>query len=752
MSRSYVLRAFLGALVTSSAIVIASPACAQEAVAEQDKSSEIPEIVVTAEKRSVSLQHSAIAVTAVTGTELEDKNVTDVMGLTGSVPGLSVSDGFGSRFTIRGISETNFDTNVDDKAAVHVDGVFSSKPFGANIALFDIDRVEVLRGPQGTLYGQNAVSGVVNIIPNRPGDYSAASANVGAGNYGRFEAGGMVNVPLTDTLQIRAAFQSIRHDGYLDQNSPGTIHFNDQDSLAGRVALRAEPTDQLTVQLSANYSHEGGNGPGQVLQPSNQANQLGVFVPQTVPANKGFLMPTYYGNPYGGNADFLGVPQYDTTIWGVHGQLDWKFADDVALTFIPAYGIVDFSQRGVYWNVAAAYHVPTSEWSNELRLASTDASDRLQWTFGLYQHRNISPYYSSVNAGNAFGIPNFRYMQSFPNQNSASYAAFGQGTYSITNAIRFTAGARISDDQKSIRGFVNLGNEGTAQYAPAIDANTIAVADNAKTWYEVTWKGELDADLTSKSLAYLSITTGTHAGGFYDTAAPNIFDPEKTISYEIGSKNRAFDNRLQLNGDVFFQRTSDYQVEAVRNVINVPGTAAQPATVVANIGQPQTIYGLEAEVIALVTKKDRFDLLLAYLHAYYSSGLAFVINPGQPTQLLGGLQLPGAPRWNTTLSYQHDFDLPSNYTLAFHVDSNLVSSKWLTFDHEPFTEQPSFTRTDARLVLGSPANKYEFEVWVKNLEDKAVNEFASTSPFGTGVYTNVMPPRTFGVNMRAKLK
>ena len=730
----------------------ASVSCAQEAASAQERPTELAEVIVTAEKHTENLQHVALAVTAVSGSDLEDKLITDVMGLTGAAPGLTVSHGFGTRFTIRGISETNFDTNVEDKAAVHVDGVFSSKPFGANVALFDIQRIEVLRGPQGTLYGQNAVSGVVNIITNRPVNELLAEASVGVGNYGRIEASAMGNVPLSDTLQLRAAFQSVRHSGYLEQNEPGLIRFDDEDTIAGRVSLAWQPSEAISLLLSGNFAHEGGNGPAQVLAPHTQPNSVGVFVPQVVPPNKGFLIPTYYGSPYGGNADFLGVPQFDTTIWGVHAQLDWKLSDHVSLTWIPAYGVVNFLQQGVYWSVPASYHVPTREWSNEIRLASPEADGRLQWTAGLYQHRNISPYYSSVNAGNAFGIPNFRYLQSFDDQNGASYAAFGQATFAVTDAIRLTGGGRFSVDQKSIRGFVNLGDEGTARYAPAIDGTTIAVADNSATWRRFTWKGEVDADLTSHSLAYGSVTTGVHAGGFYDTASPNIFSPEKTISYEIGSKNRFLDNRLQLNGDIFYQRTSDYQVQAVRNVINIPGQPSQPATVVSNISQPQLVYGLEAELNFLLSSRDKFDVLLAYLHAYYSDGLSFQINPGQPVQVLGGLQLPGAPRWNTTLSYEHDFDLPAQYTLAVHVDSNIQSSKWLTFDHEPYTQQPSYTRTDAHIVLGAPQGRFETDLWIKNIEDTAVAEFASTSPFGTGVYTNVLPPRTFGVNVRVRLK
>src|SRR5271165_1585051 len=247
----------LPALISIGSLISLPPASASTAPGDAP-SQGLEEIIVTAQKRSEDLQKVSLAVSAITGDALKNAGVFDPQGLTDLVPGLEVGyNNSNTTFAIRGISSTTDATLGDAAVAFHLDGVFQGRPAAASGLFYDVARVEVLRGPQGTLYGRNATAGTINVITNHPNfDGDSGSAEVEAGNYGLLRSSAMFNAPLSETLAVRGAMETLRHNGYLSDG------YNDADDIAARLQAFWRPTDSVSLLMYGDFFHQGGVGPG----------------------------------------------------------------------------------------------------------------------------------------------------------------------------------------------------------------------------------------------------------------------------------------------------------------------------------------------------------------------------------------------------------------------------------------------------------------------------------------------------------
>ncbi|MEE3623856.1 TonB-dependent receptor [Nitrospirillum sp. BR 11752] len=729
--RTYALLA-----ATALASLITAPALAQTATAPAPQNApqgasaqqQLEDIVVTAERREETTQRTPIAITAFSGDTLQQRGVSSSTDLNNMVPGLAVGNNGGSvQIAIRGIGSTN-DTEVGDPAvAFNVDGVYMARSRAAIGALYDVDRIEVLRGPQGTLYGRNATAGSINVITKRPSDKFEGNASLDYGNYNSLQTSGMLNVPLTDTLAVRAAFQTSRHDGYT--NNGRSSNFNDEDTQAGRLQIQLKPSETFKALLSLDVFHEG--GVGYANGPIGQYAKFGS--PYTFPMSAdGSLNHTNKG---------VGL----TTDW------DLGFA---TLTYVGSYREDTdrthggSTQSGTCQAPSGPYCASTifrsdeNQTSHELRLANSDGP--LKWVAGLYYFKENNDVLFALDP--VAGITSLAFVQ--PKVSEESKAAFAQATYSLTDSLRVTGGLRYTEDAKARTGATEaFGHIVGNTY---VGGSALYLNDADLSWNSTNWKAGAEYDLAPDSMLYASVGTGYKAGGYGDGQPPNNnpYQPEKLTAYEVGLKNQFMDKRLQLNLTGFYYDYRDFQVSAIGQV------AGQASTVTVNAGTAE-VYGVEVEGAALLTGSDRVDGSVSYIHARYTDFILAtgdVFHPNSAAVYTGN-RLAKSPEWTINLGYQHMWDLASGAMITARVDSVYVGDQNLDYRNFAVTEQKAYTKTNLSLAYDDADRRWRVMAYVRNLENNAVLVVANPDTngsgnrlAGSGAYA---PPRTYGVRVSA---
>lgn len=710
-----------------------SPAAAQETGTEERPGTSSSEIVVTAQRRAQSVQDVPLAVTALEGETLAQEGVRGVEDLGEVAPSLSITTSGATQIFMRGVGSTNVTPVGDSAVAVHLDGVYLARSNALNAQFYDIARVEVVRGPQGTLYGRNATAGAINIITNQPRfDFEGAAA-VEYGNYNTLVMSGMVNAPVTDTLALRAAFQSIRHDGYLEAadgpvNAQGNDR-NDQNDISGRAQLLFQPGDRFKITLRGDYTHQGGAGPAAVPYPN----------PTGDPYVAVALLDVYQDNAiFGGSLE----AEYDlgfatVTYLGGYRELQLDSKSEILQTGNNRPIFVDNNQKS---------------WSHELRLAGETGP--LEWVVGAYrfEEENFTDF--------RIQLPPGIFLTFMQGPIAAeSIAFFGQATYSLTDAVRITGGLRYTEDEKSrIGGTFLTGADGTV-------LRQIAVNNADATWDSIDWKVGAEYDLSPDSLLYAQAATAYKAGGYFDGPAPNTYDPEEIMSYEIGSKNVLADGRLRLNVAAFYNDYSDLQVSAVEVI------AGEAALVTRNAGTAE-IYGVELETAFQLTPNASFDFVGSWLHAEYTDfvlpfGDPFVNNDAnadiercyaadysQPRPRRGdfsGCALARTPEFAFSAGYSHRFDLGNGGAIIARAQTRYESEKNLEFHGFAANREGDFTKTDLALTYQSPDDWY-LQAYVRNIENDAVRTNSNPNA-QTGITTNgtdvYAPPRLYGIRLSA---
>jgi iron complex outermembrane recepter protein len=672
--------------------------------AEASETETLEEVVVTAQKRSEDLQKVPEAVTAETGRTLVEQGITDVRNLGQLIPAIELGqDYIYTQIDIRGVGANNDAPALDPAIAFNIDGVYQPRDFGTYGAFYDIDHVEVLRGPQGTLYGRNATGGSINLVTNKPVDQFEAATDFDFGNYESRRGFGMLNIPVTDEFALRGAVQYSAHDGYL------TSGFNDEDSLAARLQGLYKPNADVSLLVGADYFYDHSFGAHTVIG-----------LPFVQPSDPWFD-PT---STDGAHSDFK--------TWSVHSQLDWNFGG-VTLTDIAAWKRVDFNSTDPVVGVYSTGISTDKSWSNELRLASAvDATNPLSWVVGLYLFNETDYSYSD------YFNPYFASITVNPDIAEKSGALFGQTTYAIRDGLRLTGGLRYSDDTKTANGQDQV-------FIPQLPFPVGDIPDVFnQTWHHVDWKVGIDTDLTPSSLLYANIGTGYLEGGFNLGSTVGLlpnFQPEKLLAYTIGSKNRLLDNRLQINVEAFYYDYKDYIVSEYLT----QGPAAGDF-VLYNANKTQ-IYGAEFETQMRASERDLFNLNLALLHAEYTDFNLPVASNGLTD--LSGYTAMKSPSVSIQAGYQHTWNVGQGALVQAGVTTHFDSSYWTLFDHTPGSAQPSYTKTNIVVSYVAPGNRWHVQAYANNLEDSAVIATAAppNSSSGTVPWVHLEPPRTFGLRI-----
>jgi iron complex outermembrane receptor protein len=618
------MRAILLAGIATIATIAAAPAAAQTAAPEpQPASPELAEpgvgladIVVTAQRRVETAQRAALAIDVVSTDALERAGATNVANLNAVAPSLNVTQGGGATtsFFVRGVGNFTNNAYSDTAVAFNYDGVYIGRPSATGGTFFDLERIEVLKGPQGTLYGRNATGGAVNVLPARPRlDGNALNVSLGYGNYDRVEAEAAANLVIGADAAIRIAGRTQRWDGY---NRDGT---DDNQSEGLLVQLLVEPTPALTVRIAADYAHTGGRGPqanyiGTVnFAPGSAASATApasyVFVPANLRAREGLASgpaAAYFaGRVIGGSFNSpapLATPYLNDQVWGLHGEasLDTGLGEFTLLTAYRETSIDDLfngpSFRG------ALDRQDNDQFSAELRLAGRRVGP-LDWLLGGYYFDENVIGRTSLNQYIATSVQQY-------DINTRSIAGFGRLTFHAGEAFRLTAAGRYTSDRKRMDGsaptLVNIctrppppagpgcfGGPSTpvgltlqdiaAAIPPALlplgfptvpgpgGARPFGSAGNILFFAPInvnqglknnklTYRVAVEADIGPQSLAYVSYETGYRSGGFSLSLGHETFRPETIRALTIGLKNRFFDNRVQLNLEAFHWRYRDQQI------------------------------------------------------------------------------------------------------------------------------------------------------------------------------------------------
>lgn len=703
----------------------------------------LPEVVVTAQKRGENLQKVPLAITAVTGLELEKAGVTDATGLTAVVPGLQVGTyGSSTEFTIRGVT-SNTDPNLGDSpTAFHIDGIYQGRPGAASGLFYDLARAEVLNGPQGTLYGKDSTGGTINIITNKP-NFHGLSGQVTEeiGDYGRYRTEAMINVPLSSTLAFRGALQTDRHTGYLASG------YDDADDIAGRVHLLWRPNPNFFALLSQDYFHQGGVGNGQI--PIPQAGDYWLKDPWSV---KNTELQNEGAGGLNGRTNNLSA---QTSL-----LLNWTFPY-FDLTSISAYHHLSLDADSFLNGTPSLQKETDNEISQEVRLTSP-AKERVKWALGFYYHReqqtNDLWFYNQAG-------PGVDSVQIFPKIDTPSYAVYGQLTYPILQDLNITGGLRWSNDQKTVQGTIAQYNYLVTDYnGPIVDRTTLvppgivpqAAPNGSLSASRVTWRIGMDKQLSPSSMVYFNVSTGYKQGGLDASAPPNnVYAPETITAYEVGAKNRFFGDRLQLNVDAFYYDYKGYQVDQLEFFPGQFGTLVFGDFITNAAGAKNE--GVEVEAKAAPTKYDTISLNVAYLDAVFTNfKYPNPADPANPSSTFTYSDLSGytefsAPRWSGTLSYQHVWRLPNDTQLAFFALSHFQTYTWLTPNHQSDSRQPGYTKTEVVLQYTSPGGKYSVEAYGRNLENRAVyNNYTFQGPPPAHNYATIDPPRTYGAALKVQ--
>ena len=694
LKRKPITAALLAALFTSSA-----------ALAQSEKLV-VEEVVVTAEKRETSLQDTDIAVTVHSGDYLEALNLQDVQAVIARDPSMSFSRAGGEgQVFIRGVGSNLLGIGQDSSVAIHQDGVYLGRPNLALSQFLDVERVEVLRGPQGTLYGRNATAGVVNVISRKPGEEFEGYVSGYAGNFDRFEAEAAFGGPLSDTVGFRVAGRWTDDDGFTNDLVPaGGDTIDDRGHYALRGILTFEPSDDFRAEFIAEYSEADTNNLSVRRRDNLHTSQRLGALP-----NPAFDETRNELNTF-----------QEWEVLGLTATLEWNLANDMQFVSITGYRDYEddfsFNTDGTELFVTnTQYQRSAEQFTQEFRLSSATGG-AVEWVVGAF--------YMTEDKTEALGLPSINFGGSFnifATNDAEAWAVFGELYYNLSDAWRLTAGLRYNDESKddfSKRGIVFWPNP----MAPG--TGLIGLQDpNAEdfdfpfgsrttddSWDDWTPKIGVDFRPSDDMLLYATITRGFKSGGTnsLDTSPP--FDPEKLTSYEVGMKSQWGDDRYRLNGALFWYDYEDLQVS----------TFANGTTRIENAASAQ-LLGLELEFSAVLAEGLVFNAAGMWLDSEYDDFVTTFGNlpTGGPNVVdLSGNQLINAPELKLVSNLRKDFALAGNDAYVFGQvtwTDDIYHSQF----NEPVIGQGAITLVDLRAgwFFGQD-QAWEVAALVKNLTDE----------------------------------
>ncbi len=737
-----------------SALALSGAAWGQTAGEDDtDQTSRLGTVTVTATRVEESLQDIPISVTALSADELDDKNIETVVDLAAAVPNVSSTNGpqggSDANFFVRGVGQFDFIITNDPAVGIYVDGVYLGRTVGALLDTGDVERIEVLRGPQGTLFGRNTIGGAINVTSRLPNlDAFEGSAKITVGERERLDIQAGFSAPLSDTFGVRLFAQSRSQEGWATRPSDGAT-FGDFErvSLSGSALWQASP--DLQFVLRADYSDDGG---------SPNPQRLAAAVP-------GFgdpMMPTIPPNifdPVPGESfalaeqdpelASLSIPaNRNLEIGGVSLTADWD-AGPVQFKSITAYrtleGLSYSDNDGSYLAIYdQSSDIEQSQFSQEFQLIGDGMDGRLQWLTGLYYFQEEAQQVQQLclaSLGVLFetGPGACVYSEQDNDQDTESVAVFGNVSFDLTDRFTVNLGARYTEEEKDI-----TTTQGIFAPIPGVFPFEIgfipALVDfeDSVSFDDFNPKVGVELKATDDILLYASYSQGFRSGGFNGRVFPPSttlvsFEPDVNDTYEVGFKGDLFENRLRLNVAAF-----------VSNYEDIQQTVTDPVLLffIANAAEGE-LSGFELEATAVPVD----DLLIQFGLGYTDSEFTDV-DPGLlPARINVGNQFAFTPEWQFNLSGQYDFRLGERGTITPRFDYSWQDDFFFSPANQPNEFQEAYGLLNLQVKWESVDGKYAFSVFGKNVTNEEYDTFGQDATFNQGVaYLNSGKPSEWGVS------
>jgi len=707
----------------------------------------IDEIVVSAQKRDQSLQEVSVAVSAFSGTAIEKMGFQEGLDIIHQVPNMSYFAIFGEAsspsVSLRGISLVNFSDSWESPVSMYVDDVYRGNPAGSAIQLFDLERIEVLRGPQGTLYGRNTTGGLVHYISRNPTEELEAHASVQVGSFSQIIGEGAISGPLTDHIRARVAFKYNNNKGW-QTNAVDGKKLNNTNSFGYRAKVEMDLSEQGSLlldvhgsrarQQTVGFAHLGYREPGNTSVVCSIAKinngdcisaQLSAYGAGTGRQEAGgFWDPRHVAS----SASKGLTTNIDT--FGASAKLLWSF-DNVELTSISAYEkLTKFLQddgdgTSVIW-FDEQYHTNAKQLSQEIRLSGQ--TDSLNWVTGFYYYDDNRKLLTEAPT-TADGL----WHSEDVTLNTKSWAAFGQLEYGVTDQVKLIGGLRYTKEKRDF-----TQDSTVSFYSPIVTGVKRNLSSHAVT-------GRVGIDWTPQdgTLAYVSLSNGFKSGGFSGSynaslAATKPVGSEKIYSAEIGLKHSFADGKGHINLAGFYYKLKDFQTQVFITVAD--------GSRITNAGDVKG-YGLEAELAYQVT--DHFEITAGtgLLSTKFSSNKTFKVAGVQYS--LDGNELPSAPSFTYNVVGRYYIDLGDS-EITLQADYSWQASHYLQIENDPFSLHPSYGLANAKVSWSTSDGNHTIDVFVKNLTNKHYFTYQNTlgPDWGYAVWGK---PRTFGARYTIKM-
>ena len=762
--------------VSLLAVVIPTAALGQNAAA--NSAGQIEEITVTAQKREQSANTVGISITAATADVLQERGINSVADLTRLVPGLTIQESsFNSTsFTLRGVGFFNSDLATPPAVTVYVDEAPLAYPAMTKLAAFDLTRVEVLKGPQGTLYGQNATGGLVNYIAAKPTEAFEAGADATYGSFNRLQVGGFVSGPITDHLGVRIALQGRRGDPWQESITRPSDRLGSIRELQGRGTLEWRPDALFASRLTLTLTHDGSDSvAAQFIAPDATIPPLAVPGLLTFPVVTKPRAADWTPVRFDTNTPF--PYRSDTTLYQASWRNDYGLSDDLTLTSLTSYSYFhlaygqDSDGTPFDINEVIDHNGKVSSFFQELRVAGRGM---INWLLGanyanddvkdeplnLLRDLDVCQLFKGLDpqafCDKALYVGHMR---------ANTYAAFGRVEYNVTDQLMLEGAVRYNADRRTFDNcsttvsdhFARYWNifRGGAQPPTQVGdcfildpANALRPVDNVHSDLNqdsVSWRAGLNWTMQPGLLLYANVSKGYKAGAVPVVGASTVvqFKPvpqESLLAYEAGAKASLFDSRAQFNGAAFYY---DYKDKQLRGAILDPTFG--PLEALVSIPKSH-VAGLEAQLVARPIKGLTIDTSATYVNTSIDrfTGFDALAHFGDQSDT----PFPFSPRWQSITNIDYAFPVSAGIN-GFAGGSLIYSSKTFAgVGARDLLRIDAYTLLDLRMGIELDDGRYRVWVWGKNV----TNEYywSNVLPYGNAVSRFPGQPATYGVSLSAR--
>ncbi|WP_343612725.1 TonB-dependent receptor [Novosphingobium sp.] len=765
--------AFTLTMLATPALAATEPAADQPAVASTSAApaandASTGEIIVTAQRRSEKLRDVPISMTALSGDALNKLRANDISRVEFATPGFTWgSQGSDSFPAIRGVRTSLVSAQNDPVIGFYIDGIYQSRTQQQSIPLFDIARVEVLRGPQGTLYGRNTFGGNVSIVTAEPTHDFGVGANLEKGNYNQSRVDGYINLPVTDTLAVRFSGVFQRHDGYVHSTTPGVV-LDDLNENAERVAVKWTPTSDLEVTLHAGTWRRDDAGAGSygykvagtLINPATgyqSINGQPYAVNPSVPNGSPNVAGRDIGKPVTGGAwtnDWDYQPFEHIAEDYVSGQIAYNLGpvtlkSITGYTHFRAHRSADNDQSSVtfeglgYGSGVQEANTRSNAFTQEVQLAS-NAKGRLEWIVGAYYlHDSIFETYQQKITAPGATTTGFRADAGLTTD---AYAIYGQGTFQLVpDLLRVIAGARYSHEKKAFN-FADWADAAPGTYN---FMSPYSVTSGAPSFSSGTWRAGLQFTPDRNTMIYATASTGFESGGVNDTggnpAIPSSYAPQKVWAYEAGIKSKILGGKGEIEASGFYNKFSNLQINVYTPLVSYFGSAGQARS-----------YGGELALRLDPVPNLHINTTLSFMNARYTryiSGNNFYGASGgaDPVSVdLAGKKIPQSPDFKATVLASYDIDLGKAGTLT-PSGNWLHSGGYYTTDYNTVLDyQKAYDKLGASLRWSAAkGNNTYIEAYGDNLTNQATLLSGVVGRLER-IQVSYGAPRTYGVRVGTK--